>query len=92
VAETLEIIVSDDGLRTVVKQITPKTTVEDVMAALKAAGVSHGISGESIQNNISTSQKSNRAIGDVVVAEGTPPKAALPPTSSRRKMALSFPH
>lgn len=78
-ADPVEIVITDDGMQAAVKQVTPKTSVEEVMAALKAAGVTHGISGESIQNAVSTAQKSNRPIGDIVVARGTPPKAALPP-------------
>lgn len=78
-AEEIEIEVSEDGLQAVIKQITPETTLEDVLASLAAAGVTYGISGEAIQNAISTSQRSNRPIGEIVAAKGTPPKPALPP-------------
>lgn len=80
--EAIDIVISDDGLQAHVKQVTPQTDVEDVLAALKAAGVTHGISGESIQNAVSSAQKANRPIGDVLAAQGTAPKPAAPPVSS----------
>jgi uncharacterized protein (DUF342 family) len=78
-AESVEIEVSEDGLEAVVKQITPQTTVDEVIAALKAGGVTEGISGEVIQKAVSTAQKANCPVSDIVVAKGTPPKAAVPP-------------
>lgn len=77
--EDLEIVISEDGLQAVVQEITPQTSVEDVLAALKQAGVTEGVSGEGIQNAVSQSQKSNRPIGEVVVAKGTAAKPAVPP-------------
>jgi uncharacterized protein len=79
VPEDLEIVISEDGLQAVVQEITPQTSVEDVLAALKQAGVTEGVSGEGIQNAVSQSQKSNRPLGEVVVAKGTAAKPAVPP-------------
>jgi uncharacterized protein (DUF342 family) len=90
-AESVKIEVSEDGLEAIVKQITPQTTVEEVTAALKAGGVTEGISGEAIQNAVSTAQKGNRPVGDVVAAKGTPPKAPVPPRIEPANDGPSFP-
>jgi uncharacterized protein (DUF342 family) len=78
-AEAIEIDVSEDGLLAVVKQITPETTVDEIMSGLKEAGVTHGISGEEIQNAITNSQRSNRPIGEIAVAKGSASKPPVPP-------------
>lgn len=70
-AESVEIEVLEDGMEAILKQITPQTTIDVVIAARKAEGVAENILGEVIKNAVSATQKANRPVGDIVTVKGT---------------------
>jgi hypothetical protein len=69
--ESVEIEVFENGMEAILKQITPQTTVDVVIAAPKAEGVTENILGEVIQNAVLAAQKANRPVGDIVTVKGT---------------------
>ncbi|MCZ6635414.1 MAG: FapA family protein [bacterium] len=77
-ADQISMTISGDGLQVTVEVIGPKTTGEEVAEALCSHGITHGIQSQLILEAIDTAKKSGRPVSDVLVAEGTPPKATVP--------------
>jgi uncharacterized protein len=65
-----EIKISDSGLEATVT-VEPRTTAEDILAALAEAGVTEGRQTSAIVGAVSEASKTGQSVPDVVVAEGT---------------------
>ena len=75
----VEIAISENGLTATAKSIEPRTTAEEILAALAEAGVVEGRQTSAIINAVSEAQSSKKPVLDVVVAEGTPAHFKVPP-------------
>lgn len=69
----------EDGVRAVVPAVHARTTVAEINELLEHNGVSVGISQHRIRLAVRTAHRTNRTVRDVVVAEGTRPRAPSRP-------------
>ena len=78
----------EDGLKAVVPAVYPTTTAEEVLDLLK----SHDISGKYYtplsRTAVDVARETNQVMRDVVVAEGRPPKPAVPRIEYRPPKSL----
>ena len=79
-AGNITIQVSEDGFQATVAAIQSRTKIEDVVSALQAEGVVHGIRSSGINLAIEEANSSGKPVQDVVVAEGNRPDYTAPPS------------